>query len=635
MDIEMRYQDGEGALSAAGVVDYIGTHLQIRKEAGSLPLVHGYLSKDGKVMPLLYSDIWKQIGWSGQGLPPEALINNLSQGLDLFGKRLTKSKKPFLAPKELIISFPCEVSVAMKDDPEAGFVIMNAVVKEVVSSIEEVAVRKRSGKGRKADPDPAPARILLLAYPHAKNRADEPDLHAHLYIFAPALDNDGVWRVFDNAEHMARLSKPGGARERATDVLIAEGARRGYTIEIERGKATGPGPHGARVTCPDRRIIERGSVVTTRRSEILAAQEMARECGAAPLTRKQIELVRRETGRFPAQLKNVKRLDRLQKKLQTLGFLDPEGRIHSPAGITAACQTMEENMAVAQVTLSDLPMLPHALSAAENIKNKRKALRDQVAGVHLNTNQARIRWTASCDQVLELVAAHPEGLTTDDLDKPTRDNLSKLKRAGILLGGKVHNRMRYTLGPEGEERLARGHREQAEAETLVNVIAHQALEGADSPGQVRGRLEMLGIQTNPPLGRFEIGAVGRVVEDPELVASTGIQPFTEPLPDHPWWERWWMKIHKLPELLKRAIMQPAEVNHRWPLELGQKAAEVITAQFKSRRAGKAKAQKEADEKTKERQRQQEAGYMAPKAPVHRSPSNDSPGQGAGNGRPKR
>jgi hypothetical protein len=362
---------------------------------------------------------------------------------------------------------------------------------------------------------------------------------------------------------------------------------------------------------------------------------MARECGAAPLTRKQIEVVRRETGRFPAELKNIKRRDLLEKKLRALGFLDPEGRILPPRGITAAAQTMEEHMAIAQVTLSDLPLLPHALSAAENIKDKRKALRDQVPGVKLDTNQARIRWTASYDRVLELVAAHPEGLTTDDLDKPTRDNLSKLKRAGILLGDKVHGRMRYTLGPEGEERLARGHREQAEVETLVTDIAHQALEGAGSPEQVRGRLEMLGIQTNPPLGRFELGAVGRVVEDPKLVASTGIQTATEPLPDHPWWERWWLKSHELPELLKRAILQPAEVMHRWSLELGQKAAEVVMAQFKSRRAAEEKAQKEADEKTKERQRQQEAGSTAPTPPVHRSPSNDSPARGVGNGRPIR
>ena len=633
MDIEIRYNDGEGALSAAGVMDYIGSHLQVRKEAGSLPSVHGYLSKDGKILPLLYSDIWKQIGWSGQGLPPEPLIQKLCEGLDLRGRRLTRSKKPFLAPKELIISFPCEVSCAMKDDPEAGFRTMTEVIVEVVDSIEEVAVRKRSGKGRKAKPDATPGRVLVLTYIHGKNRADEPDLHSHLYIFPLALDSTGVWRVFDNTAHMARLSKPGGARERATDKLISGAARRGYIIELRRGKASGPGPHGARVTCPDLRTIERGSIVTTRRPEILAAQEMVRECGAAPLTFKQIELVRRETGRFPTDLKNIKRRDLLRSKLRALGFLDPEGRIHSPTGITAACQTMEEHMAIAQVTLSDLALLPHALLAAERIKDKRKALRDQVPGVKLNTNEARIRWTASYDRVLELVALHPNGLTTDHLDKPTRDNLSKLKRAGILLGGKVNGRMRYTLGPEGEDRLARGHREQAEVETLVTDIAHQALEGAGSPGQVRGRLAMLGIQTNPPLGRFEIGAVGRVVEDRELLASTGIQPTTKPLPDHPWWERWWMKSHKLPELLRRAIMQPVEVMQRWSLELGQQAAEVITAQFKMHREAEKKAQKEADEKkAKERNRQQGAGSVDPEPHTHRSGSNDSPGIGVGHGR---
>ena len=630
MDLMMRYNDGEGAWSAGGVRDYIGSHLQVSKEAGSLPSVHGYLTKDGKILPLLYSDIWRQVGWSGEGLPPESLIQNLCEGRDLYGKRLTKSKKPFLAPKELIISFPCEVSVAMQDDPEAGFGTMTEVIMEVVDSIEEVAVRKRSGKGRKANPDPAPARPLLLVYPHAENRAAEPDLHAHLYTFPLAIDSGGKWRIFDNTEHMARLSKPGGARERGTDVFIAGAARRGYIIELERGKASGPGPHGARVTCPDGRVIERGSIARVRRSEIIAAQEMARECGAPPLTRKQVELVRRMTGRFPAELKGIKRSDLLLKKLLALGFLDSEGRIHPPAGITAACQAMAENMAIAQVTLGDLPLLPHALSAAENIKDKRKALRDQVPGVKLNTNQARIRWTATYDRVLELVAAHPEGLPTDDLDKAIRDNLSKLKRAGILLGGKVHGRMRYTLGSEGEKRLARGHREQAEAKTLVIEIAQQALEGADTPEQVRGRLEMLGIQTNPPLGRFEIGAVGRVVEDPELVASTGIQPTTEPLPDLPWWERWWMQSHHLPELLRRAIMQPIEGMHRWSQELGQKAAEVVRGQAKTRAAAAARAKEQVDERAR-RERGKNPDFAPRKKETRRGPARPSPG-GVGHGR---
>ena len=439
--------------------------------------------------------------------------------------------------------------------------------------------------------------------------------------------------TYDKTEHVARLSKPGGARERATDALIAIAARYGYIVELIRGKAEGSGPQGARVTCPDGRVIERGSVKRSRRLEVLAAQEMARECGAAPLTRREIEKVRKMTGRFPAKLKGIKRSDKLRNKLTALGFLDPEGRIHPPVGFTAACQTMEENMAIAQVTLSDLPLLPGASTAAEGIKEKRKALRAQVPGVEPNTNQARIRWTSTYDRVLELVASYPEGLTTDDLDQPTRDNLSKLKRAGILRGVKTHGRMHYTLGPEGEERLARGRQEQAEVETLVARIAHQAMVGSGSPGQVRGRLEMLGIQTNPPLGRFEIGAVGRVVEDPELVASTGIQATTDTLPDHPWWERWWMRFHKLPEVLKRAIMQPLEVMERWSQEVGRMAAETVDAESKSRAVAKAKAGKmtAAPDRSGKDQAQHKVSEPQTK-PLRRAQPPASPDGGVGNGR---
>lgn len=630
MDVVMRYFDGEKPASPEGVKNYVGTHLQAPKEAGTLPRVEGYLTKEGRVEPMVYADIWRLVGWSGKGLPPELLIRNLTQGLDINGHPLTRTRSIFRAPTELLITIPSELSEALGNDPLAAHEIITRAIEETVASIEEFATRKRSGKGRTAQPDWVPARILTLTYPHGLNRADEVDPHAHVYIFPPVLDAEGVWRTFDNGRHMATLSKPGGARERVTKVIIEEAARWGYVVEIEPGKAAGAKPQGARVICPDGRVIERGSIHRIRRAELLAAQEMARECGAPPLTRKQVEVVRRETGRFPTELKDIKRRDLLEKKLRALGFLNPEGRIISPAGITAACQAMEEKMAIAQVTLNDLPLLPHALSAAENIKEKRKDLGHQVPDVKLATNQARIRWTTTYDRVLELVAAHPEGLTTDDLDKPTRDNLSKLKRAGILLGGKVHGRMLYMLGPEGHERLARGRREQAEAETLVTEIAHQALEGADSPEQVLGRLEMLGIQTAPALGRFEIGAVGRVVEAPELVASTGIQASTEPRPDLPWWERWWMKSHELPELLKRAIMQPAEVMYRWSLEHGQKAAEVVIAQFKSRGAAEAKARKEADEQKEKERKQREA--FVPQQQVRLAQSPPPPERGGGHGR---
>lgn len=639
MEIMMRYFDGEGAASPQGVVDYVGTHLQSPQEAGSLRAVRGYLSKEGRVEPLLCSATWKMVGWDGVGLPPEVLVRNLCQGRDLWGHRLTRTRNLYRAPKELVISLPSELSEALKGDPVAAHEIIITAIEAAVKSLEETSVRARSGKRPKDPSDWAPARLLFLGYPHAQNRAGEADLHAHVYIFPPALNSEGEWRTFDNFHHMALLSKPGGGRQRVTEAVIAEAERWGYNVEITRGKARGAGPQGARVVCPDGHIIERGSLPRTRRSEVLAAQEMVRECGAPPLTPKQVELVRRETGRFPVELKGVKRQDLLLRKLCALGFLDHEGRVLPSAKLTEACQAMETGMATAQVSLTDLPEMPHSLAAAEIIKSRRKALAVQVPELTLNTNQARIRWTATYDRVLELVAAAPEGLTTDELDKPTRDNLSKLKRAGVLLGEKVDKRLVYTLGPAGVERLARGRAEQVEAEALVTDIAGQAIQGAHSPGQIRGRLEMLGIQANPALERFELGAIGRVVEAPTLMARTGIRPETKPVPDIPWWERWWRQSQKLPELLRRAILHPAEVMKRWSKEWGQKAAKAVQAQAKVRKVAEAKAKKEADERLKI-ERSKEGGYTPPtnkarhtppRNAVHQAPTQNSPG-GKGHGR---
>lgn len=639
MDNLIRYYDGEGPASAQGVVNYVGTHLQSPQEAGSLGMVRGYLTKEGKVEPLVHSATWQLVGWDGVGLPPARLIRNLCKGRDLRGHQLTRARNLFRAPKELLITLPSELSEAMKDDPVAAYETTCRAIEVAVESVTESAVRKRSGKSPKDPSDWAPAQILFLAYPHAMNRAEEAELHGHIYIFPPALAEDGQWRTFENYGHIALLSKSGGGRQRVTEAVIAEAARWGYKVEIVPGKAAGAGAQGARVTCPDGRIIERGSVLRTRRPEILAAQEMVRECGAPPLTRQQVELVRRETGRFPAELKGIKRQDLLKKKLRALGFLDPDGRVLPSAKLIAAYQAMETGMATAQVSLTDLPEMPHAQAAAEIIKSRRKTLAVQVPELTLNTNQARIRWTATYDRVLELVAAAPEGLTTDGLDKPTRDNLSKLKRAGVLLGEKVDKRMVYTLGPAGVARLARGRAEQVEAEALVTDIAGQAIQGAHSPGQIRGRLEMLGILANPALERFELGAIGRVVEAPTLMTRTGIRPETKPIPDIPWWERWWRQSQRLPELLRRAILHPAEVMQRWSKEWGQKAAKAVQAQAKVRQTAEAKAKKEADERLKI-ERSKEGGYTPPRNKarhtpprneVHEVPTPNSPG-GKGHGR---
>ena len=73
MDLMIRYNDGPGMSSPAGVVVYFGGHLQETKEAGGLEVCPGYLSRDGQVKPeAINADLWREVGWdpAKQELPP-------------------------------------------------------------------------------------------------------------------------------------------------------------------------------------------------------------------------------------------------------------------------------------------------------------------------------------------------------------------------------------------------------------------------------------------------------------------------------------------------------------------------------------------------------------------------------------
>ena len=596
MDVLMRYHDGEGPKTPQGLVDYLGVHLQASREIGDFKTVDGYLNKEGEVLPLVQNrELWRGVGWSGEGLPPENLIKNLVMGFDLAGNKLNASRALFKPPKELLLTLWCELSEALRHRPDVAHAILCQGLAANTRCLEEEATRQRSGKGRKVEADWARAQVLELDYLHAENRGKEAAYHAHALIFPACLSKAGTWRAFNNLAHISKLSKPGGARDQVTSAMISEAARWGYKVEVARGKSTGAGSQGARVTCPDGHVIERGSIKRNRRAIILACQEMVRELGAPPLTPKQVELVRRETGRFPAEMSGVKLREALEKKLRILGFLDREGRIQEAAVVMAALARMEVGMAVAQVSLQDLPDLPSAGDGAEIIKERRKALVQAVPELSPNTDQARIRWTAAYDEALELVAAHPEGLGTDNLNKHMRDNLSKLKRAGVLAGEKIAGRMLYRLGPNGTERLHSGRREQSEVEAAVTTMVQSAMEDYPSPDLVRGRLEMVGITTNPRQDRFEVGAVGRVLQAPELIEKTGIGVETPVTPDLPWWERWLDQLRQLPQVLKKAIMAPAEVLQRWCGEIAETTAGKLSSQARHRLSASAAAKHDADD----------------------------------------
>ena len=578
MWIMARYYDGPPAKSPQGAVDYVGGHLEDSKEVGALSRVKGYLSREGLIEPVIDPEPWRRVGWDGLGLPPPRLLRNLCQGCDIDGNKVTRQQVLFRAPREIVISLPCELSEALQDDPESAHAVLHAAAWANLETLEEGCTRGRSGKGRKVQPDWVPAKPLALNYIHAQNRSGEPDLHLHVYIFPVVMARDDC-RAFDNGQHIARLSKLGGARDRVTQAVVRASADRGYTVEIEPSTAKGNEHNGARVVCPDGRVIERGSVYRHRRAEILAAQEMRRELGLTPLTHREVERVRRETGEIPSALKGIRRKELLEAKLRGLGALDREGRILKGRDLLAALQVMEEGMAAAQVSLQGLKRMPHSKEAVTIVMNRRVALGKAEPEVMPDNFQARIRWIAAYDQALAMVATAPAGLRTDNLSKKVRDDLSKLKRAGILLGRKVNGRIVYTLSTEGETCLHQGQKDQNGAVQAVNLLVGHAMAGVATPALVRGRLESIGIQVSPSDGAFQIGTIGRVVVAPDLMRETGIQPDTPAEADRAWWQRWWDRRHDLPELLKQAILTPAEWTARWSTAAAAAAATVVRGQM--------------------------------------------------------
>ena len=616
----MRYYDGPPPLSAAAVTNYLGCHLQDSKEVGALVSVPGYLSRDGLVTPFVNPNTWRLVGWNGAGNPPEELIRNLCEGRDRWGRKLTKTRSNFRPPKELLITMWPELAEALKDRPEDAIAVLEVAILAVRASIEEWATRRRNGKGRTAEQDWVSGKILDLPYIHGQNRLGEAFPHAHLYLFGPVFCSDGVWLTFENSNHLKNMSKPGGCRSLATEAMIKEAARRGFLVEVTRGTATGIGPQGAKVTCPDGRVIERGSVKRSRRGEVLAAQEMVRCCGANPLTKREVELVRRESGRFPLEIKGLKRAELLQQKLQALGLLDVVGRIHGTKAAIRAIQNMEAGMAEAQVVLEDLPHLRHADDAAQIVRHKRLDLCSQVLEISPDTTKARIRWTATYDRTLALVAENPDGLRTDDLDESTRNNLSKLKRAGILSGTKVQGRMVYRLTALGEERMQKGQDAQRAVEVVVGKMVGYAREQAKSPAQIRGRLESIGILVNPEAGCFELGSAGRSVTSPELLVQTGITPETPSAADRPWWERWWSRRNELPAILRRAIMTPEAWARRWWQEASAASLAII-----QRQAAATRKEKEAQAAEDALAAKKAADRNSALAPDHRvSPGRTAP-----------
>ena len=412
-------------------------------------------------------DLWREVGWdpSVRELPPPELLRQLSMGYDLDGNKLTQGRGLFRQPKEALITLPAELSQSLKDHPEIARDILRATVTAHLAEVDREAVRVRVGGGNREWQE---AQTLSLAYFHAENRGGEVHFHAHALTFAPAKAKDG-WRSWDNGRNVAMLSKKSGGREKATDAMLEAARRNGLEVDLRRGVAAkAPGQvQGATVRGLDGQVIEAGSLDRARRVEILAAQELKRELGGVvPLTPRELEIVRKESGKLAAQgllqnLQGERRRLALASKLNDLGMLGPDGRILPKVELAEKLKGYEQKLALAQVQLEAGRSLPGTGEKHQAAANLVQAKREQVAAVAgpqvdlgASLKSARIRWTEDYSRVLLLAhQAGPEGLRTDDLGKRDRDLLSKLKGAGHLEGKKVHGRLVYRVSGLGVSKL--------------------------------------------------------------------------------------------------------------------------------------------------------------------------------------
>lgn len=195
MDLLMRYCD-DGPKTPEGMLDYVGGHLQGSREALGLARIEGYLCRDGQVPPLVADpDLWRLLGWDPdlERLPPAVLLAALTRGEDGQGRSLNASRSLYRAPKELLVTVPCEVSVALRRMPPQGHAdVMRSLHQAVVNELCAQALPVQVNGSRTWQS----ARLLTLGYWHTENRDGEPHDHLHVMVFPPALNGAAQWRTF-------------------------------------------------------------------------------------------------------------------------------------------------------------------------------------------------------------------------------------------------------------------------------------------------------------------------------------------------------------------------------------------------------------------------------------------------------
>jgi len=485
VDLFGRFNDGPQPKTPSAVSIYVGGHLAPTLEAGDLAEAPGYLSREGTIIPLVSDpELWAEVGWDAgkHPLPSGKLIENLTQGFDYYGHKLA-GRGQFRAPKEVVFSLPSELSVALMElPPSRRLEVMQDLHRTWTQERDQVAVRIMKDGDRTWEQ----AKTLSLGFVHLEDRAGEPSLHFHDYAFPVAKDMNGRWRAYENGKAANDMPK---LRAKLTDAAIASCAKHGIKIDWPRGlaKERDGEVHGVTVTLPGGRVIEAGSLNRTRRGDVLAAQAIRETLGVPALTPKELELVRRETGKLPIEIKGVKRRDYLVKKLNGLGMLDPEGRILPVAEIEARLPKIAEGLEVAAAKLRQVPMPGSQADPVALVEQKIQDIKTAVPAITQQVEAAqvagRIRWTQDYQRVMDQVAVAGK-LRTDGLTKQDRDLLSKLKKAGLLEGEMIDGRMEYGISELGRLRLSRGEVVPATGPVLPPVLPLEA--GPVQPGSLGG-----------------------------------------------------------------------------------------------------------------------------------------------------
>ena len=541
--------------SPSGLALLVKDHLQSPQECGCFALLEGARDREGRLFPALYNyNLWCEVGHiPGTSQLQKKLLLYLCMGMDVDGNQLAQTEL-FRLPVVALLTFPSEVSMALDYDPQIAYRVVWETAMAYCREIDKSAVTVRIGGG---ESESRSAKTLSAVFLHARNKAGEPQLHAHVLTFPSALDGAGIWRTYSNRVFMRALHAKGGGRQQISEAMIASLGRCGYEADIHPGRSSPDKCHGARVTCPGGLVIHPGSVPRLRSAQVDAKMALWLALGTSLLTDRELSRVLQQVGQYPVAAAGGQRQDRFQKKLETLQLLDPEGRITQD--LLSGLSALDVVMATVEASLRDLP-IRESVMASQVVREHRDRLCAQVPEICTDEWLALHAWTTRYDDLLELVATG--GYDWEAVAPEIKKIVYLLERAGVMQKQWMYGGQGYSLTTKGEARRALGLQEAAEIKAVVPELFAYVSDGQAPPEVILGRLQLAGVHVHGIQLQFR--RLGRVVEAGEQIRAAGIESSTSIVPDFSWWQWYWDHRHDLPAILNKVVLHPEELPASWP-----------------------------------------------------------------------